>query len=111
MNCENTVSPRGYLTEKSDAYELKVLLPGIGKEDAELHIENHTLLLKTHAKRDVPEGFTLVAAEFEPVNYSMSFDLPELANPETLAATLTNGVLRVSFQKRPELQPRRIAIG
>ena len=40
----------------------------------------------------------------------MSADLPEMADPSTLAAKLENGVLTVTIQKRPETQPKKIDI-
>ena len=40
MNEEKFTVPNATLTEKPEAYELKAELPGIGKEDAELHIES-----------------------------------------------------------------------
>ena len=107
---ENYVVPSATFTEKPDEYELKVLLPGIGKEDAELHIEGRTLTLKTHAVHQNPAGFKQVAAEFAMANYAMSADLPEMADPKTLAAKLENGVLSVVAKKRPETQAKKIDI-
>ena len=50
------------------------------------------------------------AAEFERANYAMSADLPEMADPAALAASLENGILTVTIKKRPETQPRKIEI-
>ena len=111
MNAENYIVPNANFTEKPEEYELKVLLPGVSKADAELHIENRTLTLKTHAKYQNPAGFKQVAAEFERTNYAISADLPEKADPATLVAKLENGVLTVTIKKRPETQAKRIEIG
>ena len=111
MNNEKFTVPAATFTERPEDYELKVVLPGIGKDDAELHIESKTLTLKTHASHQNPAGFRQVAAEFERTNYAMSADLPEMADPATLAAKLENGVLTVTMKKRAETQPKKIAIG
>ena len=111
MNNEKFTVPAATFTERPEDYELKVTLPGIGKDDAELHMEGKTLTLKTHASHQNPAGFRQVAAEFERTNYSMSADLPEMADPATLAAKLENGVLTVTMRKRAETQPKKIAIG
>ena len=37
--------------------------------------------------------------------------MPEMTDVATLAATLENGILPVTVQKKPETQPRKIAIG
>ncbi|MBQ3289422.1 MAG: Hsp20/alpha crystallin family protein [Kiritimatiellae bacterium] len=110
MNEEKFTVPSATFTEKPAEYELKIEIPGIAKADAELHIEGKTLTLKTHSKYQNPAGFRQVAAEFERTNYAMSADLPEMADPSTLAAKLENGVLTVTIQKRPETQPKKIDI-
>ncbi len=111
MNSEKFTVPSTQFTEKPEAYELKVSLPGIGKEDAELHVEGKTLVLKAHAKYQNPAGFKQVVAEFEHESYAMSAELPEMADPATLKAKLENGLLTVTIGKRPETQPRKIEIG
>ena len=107
---EKYTVPAATLVEKPEEYELKVELPGIGKDDAELHMDGKALTLKTHAKYQNPAGFRVVATEFERTNYAMSVDLPEMADSAALAAKLENGVLTVTVKKRAETQARKIEI-
>lgn len=110
MNEEKFVVPTATFTEQPDAYELRVEVPGVGKEDAELHMDGRTLTLKTHAKHQNPAGFKQVAAEFERANYAISAELPEMADQKAMTARLENGVLTVTIKKRAETQPKRIEI-
>ena len=110
MENEKFTVPEATFTEKPEGYELKVLLPGIGKEDADLHMEGRTLTLKTHSKYQNPAGFRKVVGEFERSNYAMSVDMPEMADAATLSAKLENGVLAVKIGKKPETQARKIEI-
>ena len=111
MNTEEKFTvPAATLIEKPEEYELKVEVPGVGKEDAELHMDGRTLTLKTHAKYQHPAGFRAVATEFERTNYAMSVDMPEMADVTTLSAKLENGVLAVTVKKRPETQAKKIDI-
>ena len=110
MSEEKFVVPSATFTEKPDEYELKVEIPGVGKEDAELHMDGKTLTLKTHAKYQNPAGFKQVAEEFERANYAISADLPEMADPKALTARLENGLLTVTIKKRAETQPKQIEI-
>ena len=110
MKDEKYVVPTAVLTEKPEEYELRIEVPGIGKDEAELHLDGKTLTLKTHAKYQNPAGFKEIAKEFERQNYAISADLPELANPETLAAKLENGLLVITIKKREETQGKKIAI-
>ena len=110
MNEENYIVPSATLSERPEEYELKIVVPGIGKGDADLHMEGKTLTLKTHAKYQNPAGFKQVAAEFDCVNYAMSVEIPEMADPATLTAKIENGILTVVMKKRPETQPKKIEI-
>ena len=110
MNEEKFIVPSATLSERPEEYELKIVVPGIGKEDADLHMESKTLTLKTHSKYQNPAGFKQVAEEFERVNYAMSAEIPEMADPATLSAKIENGILTVIMKKRPETQPKKIEI-
>ena len=111
MNSEEKfIVPTATFAEKPAEYELKIQIPGIAKEDVELHMEGKTLTLKTHTKYQNPAGFKQVAAEFERVNYAMSAEIPEMADPATLTAKIENGILTVIMKKRPETQPKKIEI-
>lgn len=111
MNEEKYVVPDAALVERPEEYEFRITLPGVAKEDAELHVEGRTLTLRTRAKYQNPAGFKQVVSEFERVNYSMSADLPELADPASLTAKMENGILTVVVKKRPESKAKRIEIG
>ena len=106
MNAETEkfVMPAVSLKEQPASYTFTVTVP-------DLHVEGRTLTLKTHATWQNPAGFRQVEAEFDRENYAASVDLPEMADVASLAATLENGVLTVTVQKKPETQPRKIAIG
>ena len=110
MNEEKFTVPNATLTESPEAYALRIELPGIGKNDAELHLDGRTLTLKTHAAYQKPAGFKQLAAEFERTNYAMSVDLPELADTVRLAAALENGILAVTIPKRAETKAKKIEI-
>lgn len=111
MKDEKYVVPAATLAEKPDEYNLKIELPGINKEDVELHAEGKTLTLKAVSKYQNPAGFKIAQCEFERCNYAMSVDMPEMADLTALSAKLENGVLSVNVKKRPETQARKITIG
>ena len=108
---EKFVMPAMSMKEQPTNYTFTFTVPGIGKNDADLHVEGRTLTLKTHATWQKPAGFREVESEFSRENYAASVDLPAMADAATLAATLENGILTVTVQKKPETQPRKITIG
>ena len=107
----NYIVPAANIEERPDGYDLKFVIPGVAKGEVELDVEGRTLVLKTKDTRQNPAGFRQVAEEFACGPYAVSVDLPEMADPATLKATLANGVLAVAVAKRPETQARRVEIG
>ncbi len=105
------IVPTATMNERPEGYDLTFEIPGVAKGDVELHVENRTLVLKTATAYQAPAGFKQVVSEFGRQNYAISVDLPETADPASLAAKLENGVLRVTVKKRPETQARAIEIG
>ena len=110
---ETCATPAVYMAERSEGYDITFEVPGAGKGDVDLHVDGRTLRLRTNKKpAEKPAGYREAIREFDPdLNYAVSVDLPELADPATIKATVENGVLRVFVAKRPENQPRRIEIG
>ena len=109
---EKFVVPAATLTEQPEGYELTVYVPGIAKEDAELHMAGHTLTLKTHAKHQNPAGFKLVASEYAYANYAMSADLPEMADAMAKDKKAGGGQVAFILLKRPgevEIVPLDVA--
>lgn len=102
--------PTATIDERTDGYDLKFVIPGVAKSEIDLDVQGRTLVLKTRNARQSPAGFRQVAAEFECGPYAVSVDLPEMADPSTLKASLENGILSVAVAKRPETQARRIEI-
>ena len=111
MNEKTYSTPAATFTERAEDYVLEVVLPGIAKDEVELNLEGKTLTLKTASKYNNPAGFKLVAAEFERGDWAMSFDLPEMADPATISAKNSKGILSITIKKRPVAAARRIEIG
>lgn len=107
---EKFTVPAATLTEKPEEYILRIEVPGVGKEDAQLHLDGKTLTLKTNAKYQNPAGFKQAVCEFARVNYSMNVDLPDMADLTTMKAKLENGILTVTLQKRTETKATKIVI-
>ena len=102
--------PTATINERPDGYDIRFVIPGVGKGEVDLDVQGRTLVLKTRSSRQNPAGFRQVAAEFECGPYAVSVDLPEMADPSTLKASLENGILRIELPKADEANVRHIAI-
>ena len=111
-NQECTIVPAVRLHESATGYEAVFTIPGVAKEDVELHVDGRTLRLKAAAKpASRPAGFREAIREFDLGHpWAASLELPEMADPSTIKASVENGLLKVVFDKRPENQPRKIEI-
>ena len=109
-NNEHYVTPAVYSKQTENGYKFTIESPGASKENVELHIDNRTLTLRTHIHQETPAGFHRAITEFDNENYAGAFELPELADLSTVKATIENGLLLVSVDKKPEVKPRKIEI-
>lgn len=97
------------LWEEEGQWRVEVELPGIKQEHVELTLEKNQL--KISAERPVPE----VERKYHHQERSYGkverlIALPETADPESIDAELREGVLHLTFKKKPEAQPRKINV-
>lgn len=100
-----------------DVYELddklffEVELPGVREEDVELEVEKGVLTVKGERKSErKTEDEGNMRLERSWGAFTRAFKLPEGIDPESAAASMEAGVLTVTFDKRAEIKPRKIAI-
>jgi HSP20 family protein len=88
---------------------LEVDLPGVAVEDLEITVHDDKLYLRGERKGPENERKYLFdqvrRGKFEHV-----LGLPEAVDGESVEAELSGGVLRVGLAKRPETQPKKIAV-
>lgn len=96
-------------TEKS--YIMEADLPGFDEKDIEIHLDNNTLTIeskKDEDKKEEKEGYMI--QERRRASFSRSFNLPDIADKDSISAAFKNGVLSVEIGKLAEAQKRVIQI-
>jgi len=96
------------LWEEDGQWRVEVELPGIKQEQVELTLEKNQLTIV--AERPAPEGRKFHHQERAYGKVERQIALPETADPESIEAELRDGVLNLTFKKKPEAQPRKIAV-
>jgi HSP20 family protein len=100
-----------------DVYEdaqklvLKLEVPGIRREDLDIHVEGRTLTVKGERKfesEEKEENFHRIERRFG--SFVRSFTLPSTVDTEQVTATSQDGVLSISLAKKPEAKPKQIAV-
>jgi HSP20 family protein len=104
--------PRFDVKETKDAYVINADLPGVKDEALDLSLSGN--LLTISGKREEErreEGESYYALERSHGSFTRSFTMPDGVDAESVTANLKHGVLTVRIPKKPEVQPKRIAIG
>jgi HSP20 family protein len=105
------LAPAFDVKETKDAYEFKADVPGIHDRDLEVTMTGNRLTVS--GKRDAEkEEKTERYYTYERTygSFTRSFTLPDGADVERLNASLEKGVLSITVPKRPEVQPKKIAV-
>ena len=90
---------------------LKAELPGMGREDIEVTVENSTLVLKGTKKFDAEvkdENYRRIERTYG--TFHRSFTLPNTVDASKVSADFKNGVLTVKLPFREEAKPRTINV-
>lgn len=103
--------PTFEMTESEDAFVFKADLPGVKEEDVEISLTGDRLTIAGHREQEHTETRArTVTSERSFGHFTRSFTLPPGTDREHIHADIRNGVLEVLIAKRPEAQPKRIAI-
>jgi HSP20 family protein len=95
--------PAANVVENENAYEIEFAVPGMGKEDFKINVENNVLTVSSEkeTKNEVQEkNFT--RKEFAYGSFSRSFTLPKTVDVDKISAGYENGILKVALPKKEE---------
>ena len=96
-------------TEKSFVFTAE--LPGLGKDDIEISMEENLLTLSGERElSEKEEGETFHRIERSYGKFSRSFNLPSQVDNSQVSASFQDGLLTVEVPKSEQAQPRKIEI-
>jgi HSP20 family protein len=95
--------PLADVFETQEAFLLEIELPGLDKDDIEVHAEGDALTVRgeRHMQGGKPEGFHRMERRFGP--FSRTFQFPEDVDPDRVTAQFADGLLRLEI---PKVRPR-----
>lgn len=87
-------------------------MPGLSAEDIEIEVVGDTLTVRGERGRPaVPDGMRLTHAERGFGRFERTVRIPSGVDPDSVTATMDNGVLSLLVPKPERLKPRTIRIG
>jgi HSP20 family protein len=97
--------------EEADRVVLRAEIPGVSKDDIDLHVENGTITVRGEKKQEkAAEGDGVYRVERFYGSFSRSFVLPTSIDAEKIKATYRDGVLEVVMPKAEEARPKKIKV-
>lgn len=102
--------PAVNVSEHKDSFRLSIAVPGMKKEDLEIHIEGNLLTIsaeKEASKEKKEEKFT--REEYNYSCFSRTFTLPNEVKKDKIDAEYKDGVLSITLPKTEEA--RKLAPG
>jgi HSP20 family protein len=99
--------------ERDDGVRLAFEVPGVAPDALEVTVDDHVLTVRGERPFARPEdggGRSAYRLERRYGRFARSLALPRTVDPDRIEASCEHGVLRLLVPKRPEAQPRRIAV-
>jgi HSP20 family protein len=103
--------PSFEIKETRDSYVFKADMPGVAEKDIDISLTGNRLTISGRREcEDRNEDERYFAYECSYGSFVRSFTLPDGVDGEHVNAELKDGVLTLVIPKRPETQPRKIAV-
>lgn len=104
--------PQVDLAEDDDHFRVRVDLPGLERDDVQLHVESNRLVLSARQEREREEereGW--VMRERVSGSFVRTLPLPAAVQPDSCSAKMKSGVLEIELRKQaPGRVSRRIQV-
>jgi HSP20 family molecular chaperone IbpA len=102
--------PRADIYELDDQIVIVADVPGADKDTIEITLEKNILTINATIDPEIPQGYTLQAAEYEMGDFQRSFQLSNEIDREKIDAVVKDGVLRLYLTKAGEAKARKISV-
>ena len=106
-------APRMDMKETEDAYEVKLTMPGIDKDNLDISVTDGILTVKGETKEDDEkegENGKWLVREHKHFTYYRSVRLPSEVQADKAEAEYKNGVLNLTLPKAEEVKPKSIPV-
>ncbi|MEL6275656.1 MAG: Hsp20/alpha crystallin family protein [Bacteroidota bacterium] len=103
--------PAVNISETEATLDLELAAPGMEKDDFEVFVEDGRLVIraeKEETEEEKKRNFRRQEYSFQ--SFERSFWLPDSVNEDEVVAEYKNGVLKVSLQKAPTVEVKKIEV-
>ena len=112
---ESTAPTRAFLPtadifETDQALTVVLEMPGVGKENVQIDVENDVLTIAGQIDYSGYEGLQPLYTEYNIGNYSRSFQISSKIEQDGIKAELNDGVMTLVLPKAERAKSRRISV-
>ena len=107
---ECTLVPLTDIYETDDAYELRLEMPGVEKENLNIVLDNNELEITGKVVNKSENEGELRFSEYSLHDYYRKFKVGNGINRDGISAGLENGILSLTLQKSEEVKPKKIEV-
>ncbi|MFU8848779.1 MAG: Hsp20/alpha crystallin family protein [Opitutales bacterium] len=98
------------VSENTDAFKVRVLMPGVKRDGVEISIEDETLSIVGTRLATMPEGWRPLRRELPEGDYRLNLRLNVPVNEGKIKARVEDGLLDLTLPKADEVKPRKIKV-
>ena len=108
---EPVITPAVDVRETDDDFAITVDLPGFDSSQVEVSIDNDVLTVSGSRaeEKGVREG-KYHLSERRRGEFRRAFVLPDQVDPDSVEGKFANGVLELTFPKRPQSKPKKVKV-
>jgi HSP20 family protein len=107
-----TFVPAFEVRETPEAYKFMADLPGVKENELEVQLTGNRITISGKREAEIDEKKeSCFVYERSYGMFTRTFALPDGVDVDHVVARLENGVLTIVVPKKPEVQPKKIAIG
>lgn len=107
----NAFRPSADIKESNEAFQLKLAVPGVTKEDIKIELNNGILEINGERKSVVEENTDKYhLKEIRTGKFNRRFQLPDNINMNEIEANVENGILHINIPKTEEVKPKLISV-
>lgn len=111
MEKANTTAPAINVVESDKDYKVEVAVPGMTKEDFNIHLgdENELVIsMEKKVENEDKENKKYLRREFSYTKFQQSLYLPDNVDKEKITANVANGVLTIELPKYSQEEKAKI---
>jgi HSP20 family protein len=102
--------PNTDIYETNDDIHVVTDIPGADEKNVEVTLEKNILTITARVEPELPDGYSLLYAEYSVGDYERSFTVSEMIDRDHIDASVKNGVLHLRLPKAGPAKTQKISV-